>query len=182
MTCERLKNRTGVGRFTLPTFANGLVITTRTENADKVKSFEDLAGKNIGVENVGTIPDRVVTAAQKITKFEKVVFADNPSLFLALEEGRIDAVTQAEFPTLWQTRGNARVKIAARVPGTYFPAGFVLKDEDPLHGRFNEVLNNMKTDGAMVKIYRIWFDADPASESPTGRVVPEVTPASAGCQ
>src|SRR5260370_20272108 len=87
MTCERWKIPTTVGRFGLPTFANGLVITTRTEMADKVKSFADLAGKKVGVENVGTMPDRYVVEAQKTTTFEKVVFADNPSEFLALEVG-----------------------------------------------------------------------------------------------
>jgi polar amino acid transport system substrate-binding protein len=181
MTCERLKNPTTVGRFSLPTFANGLVITTRTELADKVWSFADLAGKKIGVENVGTMPDRYVTEAQKTTNFEKVVFADNPSEFLALEEGRIDAVAQAEAPTLWQTRGNPRVKIATRVPGTTLPVGFVFKQDDPLRAQFNTVLDAMKTDGTMTKIYHTWFEVDPPADSPANHVVPEVTPASQGC-
>jgi polar amino acid transport system substrate-binding protein len=181
MTCERLKNPTTVGRFSLPTFANGLVITTRTEMADKVKSFADLAGKKVGVENVGTMPDRYVVEAQKMTTFEKVVFADNPSEFLALEEGRIDAVAQLEAPTLWQTRGNARLKIAARVPGTTLPVGFVFKQDDPLREQFNTALDAMKTDGTMTKNYHTWFEADPPSDSPSNHVVPEVTAASQGC-
>jgi polar amino acid transport system substrate-binding protein len=181
MTCERLKNPSTVGRFSLPTFENGLVITTRLEDADKVKSFEDLAGKKIGIENIGTIPDRVVSEAQKTIKFEKIVFADNPSEFLALEEGRVDAVTQGEFPTLWQTRGNPRVKIAARVPGTRFPVGFVFKDGDPLRDQLDAALNAMKTDGTMAKIYRTWFEADASAGSPTITVVPEVTPESLHC-
>lgn len=181
MTCERLKNSGTVGRFSLPTFANGLVITTRTEDADKAKSFADLAGKKVGVENVGTVPDRVVTEAQKTTKFEKTVFADNPSEFLALDEGRIDAVVQAEFPTLWQTRDDPHVKIAAHIPGTTLPAGFIFKDGDPLRDQFDTTLNAMKTDGTMAKIYRSWFKTDPSPDSPTVKVVPEVTAASQGC-
>ena len=181
MTCERLKNPKSVGRFSLPTFAHGQVISTRTENADKVKSFADLVGKKVGVENIGTISERVVTEAQTKTNFEKVVFTDNPSLFLALEQGRIDAAVQSEFGTLWQTRGNPKVKIAARVPGTYFSAGFVFRDGDPLREQFNKVLNDMKTDGTMLKIYRDTFKTDPAPENPTNKVVPEVTLASSGC-
>jgi polar amino acid transport system substrate-binding protein len=38
MTCERLKNVKGVGRYTVPTYSSGQAISTRTENADKVKS------------------------------------------------------------------------------------------------------------------------------------------------
>ncbi len=181
MTCERLKNPKTVGRFSVPTFAHGQVISTRTENAAKVKSFDDLVGKKVGVENIGTIADRVVTEAQKKAKFEKVVFTDNPSLFLALEQGRIDAAVQSEFGTLWQIRGNPNVKIAAQVPGTYFPAGFVFRDGDPLREQFNKVLNDMKTDGTMLKIYRNTFKTDPSPDNPVTKVVPEVTLASSGC-
>jgi polar amino acid transport system substrate-binding protein len=182
ITCERLANRAKVGHFSLPTFANGQVITTRAKDADNVKSFEDLAGKKVGVETVGTVADRVVTKAQEKTKFEKVVFADNPSLFLALEQGRIDAAAQTEFATLWQTRGNDKLRIAARVPETRFFGGFLFKEGDSLREDFNKVLNDMKNDGTLAGIYRSWFNADPAPDSPTALIIPEVTLTSMKCQ
>ena len=181
MTCERLKNPKGVGRFSVPTYSSGQAISTRVDIADKVKSLEDLKGRKIGIESVGSTADRVITEARKKVEFEKVVFPDNPSLFLALEQGRVDAAVQGEFSALWQIRDNPKMKVAARIPDTYFPVGFVFRDGDPIRDQFNKVINEMKTDGTLVKIYREWFKSDPAPDSPTGKVVPEVTAESRGC-
>lgn len=181
MTCERLKNPKGVGRFSVPTYSAGQAISTRVDTADKVKSLEDLKGKKVGIESIGSTADRVVTEARKKIDFEKVVFPDNPSLFLALEQGRVDAVVQGEFSAIWQIRGNNTMKVAARIPDTYFPVGFVFRDGDPIRDQFNKTLNDMKTDGTLVKIYKEWFKSDPAPDSPTGKVVPEVTAESRGC-
>jgi polar amino acid transport system substrate-binding protein len=180
-TCERLKNPQGVGRFTVPTYTAGMTISTRKENADKVKSFDDLVGKKVGVENVGSIGDRFVIEVQKKLSFEKVVFADNPSLFLGLEQGRVDAVAQTEFATRYQIRGNPNIAIAAVLSGTSVPGGFIFRDGDPMREQFNKVLNEMKADGTLAKIYREWFKQEAAPDSVTNNVVPEVTLASRGC-
>jgi polar amino acid transport system substrate-binding protein len=181
MTCERLKNPKGVGRFSVPTYSAGQAISTRIDLADKIKSIEDLKGLKVGIESVGSTADRVITEAGKKIQFEKLVFPDNPSLFLALEQGRVDAAVQGEFSAIWQMRDNPKMKIAARIPDTYFPVGFVFRDGDPMRDQFNKVINEMKTDGTLVKIYREWFKSDPAPDSPTGKVVPEVTAESRGC-
>jgi len=181
MTCERLKNTKGVGRFTVPTYSAGQAISARSETADKIKSLEDLKGKRVGIESVGSTADRVITEATKRIDFEKVVFADNPSLFLALEQGRVDAAVQGEFSSIWQMKGNPNLRIAARIPDTYLPVGYIFRDGDPMREQFNKTLNEMKTDGTMTKIYREWFKSDPPADSPTAKVVPEVTAESRGC-
>lgn len=181
MTCERLKNTKGVGRYTVPTYSSGQAISTRADDADKVKSLKDLAGKKVGIESVGSTADKVVNEAKTKIDFEKVVFPDNPSLFLALEQGRVDAAVQGEFSAIWQIRGNPKLKVAARIPDTYFPVGFIFRDGDPLREKFNKALNELKTDGTTLKIYREWFKSDPAPDSPTQNVVPEVTPEARGC-
>ncbi len=181
MTCERLKNRKGVGHFTVPTYSSGQAISTRVEDADKVKSLQDLAGKKVGIESIGSTADKVVNEAKTKINFEKVVFPDNPSLFLALEQGRIDAAVQGEFSAVWQIRGNSKLKVAARIPDTYFPVGFILRDGDPLYDKFNKALNELKAEGTTLKIYREWFKSDPAPDSPTQNIVPEVTPESRHC-
>jgi ABC-type amino acid transport substrate-binding protein len=88
---------------------------------------------------------------------------------------------QGEFSAIWQIRGNNKLKVAARIPDTYFPVGFIFRDGDPMRERFNAVLNELKKDGTTLKIYREWFNSDPAPDSPTQNVVPEVTPESRGC-
>ncbi len=181
MTCERLKNPKGVGRFSVPTYSAGQAISTRVDLADRVKSLEDLKGRKVGIESVGSTADRVVTEAKKKIDFEKVVFSDNPSLFLALEQGRVDAAVQGEFSAIWQIRGNNTMTIAARIPDTYFPVGFVFRDGDPIRDQFNKTINDMKADGTLAKIYKEWFNGDPPADSPTAKVVPEVTAESRGC-
>jgi ABC-type amino acid transport substrate-binding protein len=143
--------------------------------------LQDLAGKKVGIESIGSTADKVVNEAKTKINFEKVVFPDNPSLFLALEQGRIDAAVQGEFSAVWQIRGNSKLKVAARIPDTYFPVGFILRDGDPLYDKFNKALNELKAEGTTLKIYREWFKSDPAPDSPTQNIVPEVTPESRHC-
>jgi polar amino acid transport system substrate-binding protein len=181
MTCARLLDPRGVGQYTVPTYVAGQAISTRPDLAPRIKGMADLAGLRVGIESIGSTSDRVVDEALKTIRFEKVVFPDNPSLFLALEQRRIDAALQGEFSALWQTRGNPNIVLAARVPETYFPVGYLFRFGDPLREDFNRVLNELKGEGVLVNIFRRWFQTDPAPDSPTAIVVPEVTPQSRGC-
>lgn len=175
--CERLRDPKGVGRFSVPTYSAGQAISTRVESAAKIKSVEDLAGRKVGIESIGSTADKVVDELKKRMNFEKVVFPDNPSLFLALEQGRIDAAVQGEFSSAWTTRNNPKMTIAVRIKNTYFPVGFVFRDGDPLREQFNKTINELKTEGVLTKIYRDWFKQEPPPDSPTVKVVPEVTQA-----
>lgn len=181
MTCERMKNPTGVGEFTVATYNAGQAIATLAKNAGSIKSPADFAGRKIGVESIGTTADRVADELAKTIRFEKVVFPDNPTLFLALEQGRVDAVMQGEFSAIWQTRGNNNIVISGRLTDTYVPVGFLFKQGDPLRLEFNKVLDEMKSDGTMAKIYKQWFNTEPPADSPAGKVVPPETLASRGC-
>ncbi|WP_226582370.1 substrate-binding periplasmic protein [Acuticoccus sediminis] len=182
MTCERLANPGGVGVFTVPTYSAGQAISTGPDLADKVSGFDDLAGKKVGIESVGSTADKVVTAAiENGADIEKVVFSDNPSLFLGLEQGRVDAAVQSEFIAAWQTKGNPNVAIAHRIRETYFPVGYLFREGDPLYPEFNRVLDELKDEGVLADIYRTWFGTDPDPSSPTVNVVPVPTLESQNC-
>lgn len=181
MTCPRLMDPKGVGQFTVPTYAAGQAISTRPDLAPKMKGIADLAGLKVGIESVGSTADHVVEEAKKTVQFEKVVFSDNPSLFLALEQKRIDAAVQSEFVSLWEIHGNPAVVLAARISETYSPCGYVLRYGDPLREDLNHALNELKAEGALAQIYRTWFNTDPDPNGPTAKVVPEVTAQSRGC-
>lgn len=181
MTCPRLLDPRGVGEYTVPTYVAGQSISTRPDLAPRIKGLPDLAGLRVGIESIGSTSDRVVDEALKTMRFQKVVFPDNPSLFLALEQRRIDVAIQGEFSALWQTRGNQNIVLAARIPETYFPVGYLFRAGDPLRPEFNRVLDDLKREGVLVSIFRRWFQTDPAPDSPTAMVVPEVTPQSRGC-
>ncbi|UFN48521.1 transporter substrate-binding domain-containing protein [Roseomonas sp. OT10] len=181
MTCPRLLNPQGVGEYTVPTYASGQSISTRPDLAPRIKSMRDLAGLKVGIESIGSTSDKLADETLKTVRFEKVVFPDNPSLFLALEQRRIDAAVQSEFPALWQTRGNPAVVLAARVPETYFPVGYLLRQGDPLREEVNRAIDALKGEGKLAEIYRQWFQADPDPDGPTVKVVPTVTAQSRGC-
>ena len=181
MTCPRLLDPKAVGQYTVPIYSAGQAISTRSDLAAKVHGLADLAGLRVGVESVGSTADALVDKTLQTVKFEKIVFADNPSLFLALEQRRIDAAVQSEFPSLWQIHGNPAMVLAARVPGTSLPVGFLLRQGDPLRDDINRALNELKSEGELAKIYVRWFQAEPDPASPTVQVVPEVTAQSRGC-
>lgn len=172
MTCERLGNPEGVGVFSVPIYSAGQAISTKPELADKVNSLEDLEGLTVGIESVGSTADKVINQLAETVTFEKTVFSDNPSLFLALEQGRIDAAVQGEFSAAWQTRGNENVVIAHRVADTYFPVGYLFRQDDPLRDEFNRVLNELKEEGVLASLYEKWFQVAPDPEGPTVKVVP----------
>lgn len=182
ITCERLANPEGVGVFTVPTYAAGQSISTKPELADEVNSLEDLEGLRVGVESVGSTADQLVNRLlQEGMQFEKVVFSDNPSLFLALEQGRIDAAMQGEFSAAWLTRGNDNIVIAHRVEETYTPVGFLFRQGDPLYDEFNRILDDLKREGVLAELYEKWFLQAPDPSGPTVQVVPVPTLESRGC-
>ena len=181
MTCARLMDPKGVGEYTVPTYAAGQSISTRPDLAPKIKSLQDIAGLKVGIESIGSTADKLVDDTLKTVKFEKVVFSDNPSLFLALEQKRIDVAVQREFPALWETRGNPAVLLAARIPQTYFPVGYLLRQGDPLRADVNHAIDDLKREGKLAAIYKQWFDVDPDPDGPTAKVMPDVTPQSRGC-
>lgn len=181
ITCARLADPEGIGRFTVPTYSAGQVISTRPDIAETINGFEDLAGMRVGIESIGSTADRVVDEALQNVQFEKVVFSDNPSLFLALEQGRIDAAVQGEFSAAWQTRGNPNIALAHRLEDTYFPVGFLFRADDPLREEFNRVLDDLKREGKLTEIYREWFQTEPGPDSATVNVVPAPTFENQGC-
>jgi ABC-type amino acid transport substrate-binding protein len=182
MRCERLQNPEGVGEFTVPTYTAGQAVSTRVDMVDAINSVADLDGLTVGVESLGSTADIIVDdILAGGANFTKEVFPDNPSLFLALEQGRIDAAMQGEFSSLWIAADNPAVGLAFRVPDTDFPVGFLFRQGDPRRAEFNTAINELKEEGVLADIYRKWFNEEPDPNGVTVQVVPEVTAASAGC-
>jgi polar amino acid transport system substrate-binding protein len=176
MRCERLQNPEGVGEFTVPTYTASQAVSARVEDVDKYNSVEDLVGLTVGVESLGSTADIVLDEfIASGLDIKKEVFSDNPSLFLALEQGRVDAAMQGEFSSLWIARDNPAVGLAFRVPDTAFPVGFVFRAGDPMRDDFNVAINELKEEGVLGDIYRKWFNEEPDPEGVSVNVVPEVT-------
>jgi ABC-type amino acid transport substrate-binding protein len=176
--CERIAGTEKVGDFSVPTYADGLAVTVRSADADSVKSLEDLRDKAVGVESKGSAAETLVSAQEDELGIERTeVLPDTAGLMLALEQGRIDAAVQSKLASQYAIRNKRdKLTVAAEVPGTEIPAGFVFKDGDELRARFDGALDELKRDGTLARIYRSWFKVAPEPDSPTARVVPAVTP------
>jgi polar amino acid transport system substrate-binding protein len=176
MRCERLQNPEGVGEFTVPTYTASQAVSARTEDVDALNSVEDLVGLTVGVESLGSTADIVLDELiASGLDIKKEVFPDNPSLFLALEQGRVDAAMQGEFSSLWIARENPNVGLAFRIPDTDFSVGFLFRAGDPMREDFNRAINELKEEGVIADIYREWFNEEPDPEGVSVKVVPEVT-------
>ena len=176
MRCARLADPVGVGQFTVPTYTAAQAVSARVDDVDSINSIEDLNGLTVGVESLGSTADSVVDAILADGgDFAKEVYPDNPSLFLALEQGRIDAAMQGEFSSLWIARDNPTVGLAFRVPDTAFPVGFLFRNGDPRRDDFNVAINELKEEGILGDIYRKWFNEEPDPDGVSVNVVPEVT-------
>ena len=174
ITCERLDGR-GI-EFSVPSYSISQAISVRSEDSENIVSLADLKGLKVGVESKGTAADTLADAYKTKIGFEKSLYTDTTSLFLALEQGRIDAAIQSELVALYAIRDKPNLTVTARIPGTEHMSGLVFRKDDPMRVEFDNALNKLKQEGGLADIYKQWFGKLPDPESITARVVPQITP------
>jgi ABC-type amino acid transport substrate-binding protein len=172
--CARIQDKEQFGEFTVPVGWAGQALTAPADAAAGYTSFEDLDGKKLGVESAGSTADSVADENAS-AGFTKEIFPDNNSLFLALEQGRVDAALQSEDVSRYTIRDKPGFEVAFVVPESQLSYGWVFRAGDPLRAAVNDSINKLKQDGTIPGIYEEWFGADPAEGDPAGTVVPEVT-------
>jgi ABC-type amino acid transport substrate-binding protein len=173
--CERIVGAGKVGRFTVPTFSQGYVISAAVGHRDRTTSFDALRGLRVGVEARGSTGDTLTEAQRARVGFTKIVFDNATSQFLALQQGRIDAAIQGELVSRHVARSRPDIMAGEPLPGTTIPVGFVFRDGDELRLRFNEAIDALKRAGAVARLYEQWFGAAPRPGNTALEVVPEVT-------
>lgn len=172
--CERLNNQHG--EFTVPNYTENQAVSARTDDAENIKSLDDLKGLRVGVESKGSTSDGLADAYKDKVGFSKEIYPDTSALFLALEQNRIDAAIQSRLVSQYAIRNKPSMKVAFNVPGTTRPSGFIFGVEDPMRPQVDEVINEMKTSGELAAIYKKWFGVDPDPDGPITNVVPRITP------
>ena len=173
--CERLNNKHG--EFAVPNYTENQAVTTRTDDADKIKSLDDLKGMRVGVESKGSTSDGLADAHKdKVGFASKEIYPDTSALFLALEQNRIDAAIQSRLVSEYAIRNKPSMKVALNIPGTTRPSGFIFGVGDAMRPQVDEVLNEMKRSGDLAAIYKKWFGVDPDPDGPVTNVVPRITP------
>lgn len=142
----------GVGIFIAQLMA-GLIIKS---SSTAVRSVEDLYGRNIGTTNGSTSAEFLESFAIDYQGFDSI-----ENLFIALEDGRIDAIFH-DVPILAYyaaTDGKGAFEPSPRVflPEKY---GFALPDGHPRMEAINRALLQIREDGRYADLYARWFGGE----------------------
>lgn len=120
---------------------------------DKIKSVDDLKGKNVGVQ-IGSGSEQI---ADKLKGLKKVARYDyNPEAFIDLKLGRIDAIIVGYAYAVVQKDFAKNFKIA----DTIEPAEVVAvmrKNDDTLKSKIDTALKELKADGTYDKLVKKWL-------------------------
>ena len=149
--------------FTEPYMATGLGFLVRAK--DQMSVLEDLRGKAISV-NSGSISDSWATENAAALGFTVQRYSKNADAVQAVGAGRAFA-NVADVPV---------TEYVAKQQAKQFKIGYSLytgrsfgipfrPDDVALRNQVEQVVEQMKADGALVKIYRAWFGKEPPEGS-----------------
>jgi len=121
---------------------------------------EDLNGKRVGVQQGTTLEQTIEKLAPKA---EVISFKDYDSVWLALQQGRADAITGSEIILHGFLKSNPNFKIVGK-PFSSEPFGIgVRKGNAALVDVVNATLQDAWKSGEYQKLYEKWFGFAPTS-------------------
>jgi ABC-type amino acid transport substrate-binding protein len=122
-----------------------------------IKTEADLKGTTLGVQR-GTTG---ATLAAKITGTTLKQYEIIDDAFLALQNGRVEAVIN-DFPiSAYATKSKPELEVVSQID-TKESYGFAFSQENTsLRDLFNAGLTKIKADGTYATIYKKWFNQDP---------------------
>jgi ABC-type amino acid transport substrate-binding protein len=123
-----------------------------------ITGLKDLEGKQVSVQQGTTLEKNIAAAAPKA---QVVAFKDYNSAWLALGQGRVDALTGSLNILQGFAKDNPNVKIVGELFSVE-PFGIGVRQGDSaLRDEINFTLQDLWTSGAYTQLYRKWFHADP---------------------
>ena len=142
--------------FTDPYYANSAVVIAKK---GAYKSFDELKGKRIGMENGTTHQKFIMDKHPEITT---VPYDSYQNAKLDLQNGRIDAVFgDSAVVNEWLKANDKLAAIGDKVTDKdYFGTGLgiaVRQGNTELQQKFNAALEKVKKDGTYQTIYSKWF-------------------------
>ncbi len=136
-------------------FVDGQRLLVKSDST--IRSVRDLAGKKVGTAQGSTSEKNVKEAAPKALVQS---FAQYTDAFVALQQGRVDAVT-TDSTILLGLRASAEKPTDYKIVGPFFssePYGIIVKQDDSKWRNFvNETLSRAGSDGTYKKIFAKWF-------------------------
>ncbi|HSV78499.1 MAG TPA: ABC transporter substrate-binding protein [Ramlibacter sp.] len=125
--------------------------------ADGLKKPADLSGKRVAAAKGSTSE---AGARKQIPNVDVMTFQDPPSVFLALQQGKVDGIVVSELVLVkWQKEVQATAPIAILEPALFTePWGIGMrKSETALIRHVNGVLQAMEKSGEAAKIFDKWL-------------------------
>jgi ABC-type amino acid transport substrate-binding protein len=137
--------------FTDP-YLEGFAAIVALADSD-LDGVEDLKGKKIAAE-AGTSSAAFLAGFEgRYGPFETLGYDDKQTMFLDLENGRVQALTTGIMDVVKQEREDpGMLKVVVTSDDNYMIAGAV-RTGDSIRNIFNEGLNSMKKDGTLRKLY-----------------------------
>jgi len=155
--------------FADPYYDSDLALLTQKDSP--IKSFADMKGGTFGADT-GSMPDQwLKDNLNKYGPYEIKNYDSPTDAFLDVQAGRLTGVV-ADAPTaLYYVQQNPDAGLAVPLlMNQGFPQAWAFRKGDPLRNQVNDVLNQMKKDGTLAKIYKTWFGQEPPANSSTVKV------------
>jgi ABC-type amino acid transport substrate-binding protein len=126
--------------------------------ASLIASVKDLGGKQVAVQQ-GTTLEKNIAAAAPTAKV--VAFRDYTAAWLALAQGRVDALTGSLHVLQGFMKDNPNFKIVGELFSVE-PFGVGVRQGDSeLRDEVNFAIQDLWTSGEYATLYRKWFGSDP---------------------
>ena len=154
MTHTRGRDKTIDFSITYYTGGQSLLVA----KSSTITGLKDLDGKQVSVQQ-GTTLEKTIAAAAPKAKI--VAFKDYNSAWLALAQGRVDALTGSLNILQGFANGNSNFKIVGDLFSVE-PFGIGVREgESALRDEINFTLQDLWASGEYTQLYRKWFHADP---------------------
>ena len=154
--------RAAVVDFTKPYYNTGLMIAVRTEDAEKVKTIEDLAGKIVATKTATSSAEYLRTTFTKAKEVK--LFPNNDGLLFELMAKGVDAVFFDEqiLKDMAKASNGAVTVVGPLYQGQSYGIAFPQGSE--LTAKVNAALDSMVEDGSYKALYAKWFGSEPEAK------------------
>lgn len=150
--------------FSIPYADSSLALLVRAADGEKVKGFEDLSGKIVGLK-AGTPEETAAPSynekvkASKGSGFASVkTFDSDPTAILALGQGSVDAViSNMTNLGLIIKQAPGKYSLVRNIAGHSYAGIGIRKDDTELKQYIDEQIAALKSDGRLAKMQEKWF-------------------------
>jgi polar amino acid transport system substrate-binding protein len=144
--------------FAQPYYDSDQSLTVKADSG--IKGLAGMEGKTVGVDT-GSTGDMWTSAHQGETKIGTISkYEGLAPAMLDLEAGRIDGYISDIPALLYYVKDKPQFAVVERIKTTEQYSVMFAKDA-PLAAKVNDVITEMKKDGALAKIHEAWFGTKP---------------------